>query len=366
MISKQLANQIVEQTMIRLHRNINVMNTNGMILASGDQLRVESIHEGAKIVAESEKPLIITEQNMHLFPKSKPGINLPIFFQNELVGVVGITGDPNEILEIGTLVQLTTEMMVHQALIASQSEWKRKMRERVFDDLLNEEPMDPVMNERFSKVSFVPEPPFYLTIIKATPKSLAYQTFVEYLEDFFIHESVLIGKYQLDEFFILTSGIKEEIVKKNLASLVKHIKKYANIKIGVGQAVDDLSKIRYAYDTAKIAIDYSEPTQITTFFEQVELYSLLKKKDSPEAQQFTHRIFKDVNIKLLHTLEEYFHCNQQLYLTAEVLDIHRHTLSYRLNQIYEQTGYNPTVFQEAIVLQIALWLSKEYKRKECH
>lgn len=364
LISKQLANQIVEQTMLRLHRNINVMNTNGMILASGDQLRVESIHEGAKIVAESEKPLIINEQNMHLFPKTQPGINLPIFFQNELVGIVGITGDPNEIIEISTLVQLTTEMMVHQALIASQSEWKRKMRERLFEDLFNGEPLDKVMLERLSKVSFIPEPPFHLIIMKATPKQQAYQSFVEYLEDFYNHDSVLVGKVQSEEFFILTSEIDGEIVKKQLTSLINQIKKYAHVKVGVGQVVDQLSMIHLAYDTAKTAIEYSDSTEVTTFFEKVEFYSLLKKKDSPEAKHFTNRIFKHLNLKLLHTLEEYLHCNQQLALAAEALNIHRHTLSYRLNQIYEQTGYNPVVFQDAVVLQIALWLFDPYKKKE--
>ena len=70
MITKQLAQQIVEQTMVRLHRNINVIQTNGMILASGDELRVDSIHEGAEIVAETKKPLFITKENNHLFPKS--------------------------------------------------------------------------------------------------------------------------------------------------------------------------------------------------------------------------------------------------------------------------------------------------------
>ncbi|MFJ8263486.1 CdaR family transcriptional regulator [Rummeliibacillus sp. NPDC094406] len=366
MISKQLANQIVEQTMLRLHRNINVMNTNGMILASGDQLRVESIHEGAKIVAESEKPLIITEQNMHLFPKTKPGINQPIYFQNELVGVVGITGDPNEILEIASLVQLTTEMMVHQALIATQSEWKRKMREHIFEDLLNQVPLDKVMIERLSKVSFIPEPPFYLIIIKATPKQQAYQSFIEYLEDFYIHESVLVGKYQSDEHFILTSGIDGKVVRKNLTTFINQTKKYVHVKMGVGQTVNQLCKIHYAYDTAKTAMEYSKPSQVITFYEHVELYSLLKKKDSPEAQHFTNRILKNLNNKLIHTLEEYLHCNQQLLLAAEVLNIHRHTLSYRLNQIHEQTGYNPLVFQDAIVLQIALWLSNKYKKKERH
>ena len=364
MISKRLANQIVEQTMLRLHRNINVMNTSGIILASGDQLRVESIHEGAKMVVESEKPLIITEKNMHLFPKAKPGINLPIYFQNELVGVVGITGDPDELLEVATLVQLTTEMMVHQALIVSQSEWKRKMRERIFEDLLTGQPIEKLMTERLLKVSFHSESPYYLAILKVIPKHQAYQSFVEYLEDFYVHDSVLIGKYQSDEYFILTSGISEKAVKKSLSSLVKQIQKYFKVKIGVGTMIDDLSKVRHAYDTAKTALEYSEHSQIISFFESVELYSLLKKKESPEAQQFTHRLLKDVNPKLLHTLDEFLHCNQQISLTAEMLDIHRHTLTYRLNQIFEMTGFNPTVFQDAVVLQIALWLYDEKKQKE--
>lgn len=153
-------------------------------------------------------------------------------------------------------------------------------------------------------------------------------------------------------------------MKKNLVSLVHQIQKYAKVKIGVSQVIDDLSKIHSAYDTAKTAIDYSNPDQVICLFESVELYSLLKKKESPEAQRFSHRIFDNVNSKLVHTLEEYLRCNQQLSLTAEVLDIHRHTLTYRLNQIFEITGYNPTVFQDAVVLQIALWLNIEEKKKE--
>ena len=38
MLTKQLADEIVEQTMIRLNRNLNVMDTNGMILASGEEI----------------------------------------------------------------------------------------------------------------------------------------------------------------------------------------------------------------------------------------------------------------------------------------------------------------------------------------
>ncbi|MGE7622650.1 CdaR family transcriptional regulator [Viridibacillus sp. NPDC096237] len=360
MISKQLANQIVEQTMLRLHRNINVVHTNGRILASGDRLRVESIHGGARIVVETEKVLIITEENNHLFKNAKPGINLPIFFQNELVGVIGITGNPDDIAEWAPLVQLTTEMMVHQALIASQSELKRKMRETIFEDLMNQQPLQKV-KERLSKIGFFHAPPFYAITLDVDATLMAYQSFVEHMEDFFIHESVIFGRYQLNEHFILVSGMDVKAIIDKLTLLLTQVRKYFTVRIGIGQPVQTLEKAAHSYETAKNAIEYGDKTKTINFFEEVEVFSLLKKSDSPEALLFTNRTLKDLNNKLIHTLVVYFLNNQQLANCSEELGIHRHTLTYRLNQIHELTGYNPTIFQDAIILQIAIWLKNKEK-----
>ncbi len=46
MLTKKLAEDIVHQTMLRLRHNINVISPSGVILASGDKMRVENIHEG--------------------------------------------------------------------------------------------------------------------------------------------------------------------------------------------------------------------------------------------------------------------------------------------------------------------------------
>ena len=359
MITKQLAEQIVDQTMLRLQRNINVMETNGMILASGDLLRIESIHEGALIVAQTKKPLWITEQNKHLYPKTKPGINLPIFYENDLVGVIGITGDPEQIEEIATLVQLTTEMMVHQALIVSEREWKRKMQEMIFLELMNNHGIQKVMFERMTKLGFSLKPPFYAWAIELNPESAAYQTILQDLEYFFQNDSILLGHYQLHEHFILISEMEEKEMKKKLTMLSPKLKKYKPLRLGVGQVVETLDSIHYAYETAKVALQYGNPKNVIAYFEDVELYSLFKKRESSEAQHFTNRMLKGLNDKLLHTLQEYFNCNQQLAICAETLEIHRHTLTYRLNKICEITGYNPSVLQDAITLQIALWLKKD-------
>ncbi|GGA19118.1 CdaR family transcriptional regulator [Psychrobacillus lasiicapitis] len=361
MITKQLANQIVEQTMLRLHRNINVIQTNGMILASGDSLRVDSIHEGAVVVAETREPLLITEENNHLFPKTKPGINMPIFFQEELVGVIGITGNPKEIEEIATLVQLTTEMMVYQALIASEREWERKMQEIVFKELMSGQPLQKVIFERINKIGFQNKPPFHTIMMELDPESKSYQTILQGIEHYFHHDSILVGHYQLKEHFILTSGLNEKAFQQKINQLAHTLKKYNAVPISVGQVVHSLDQVHHSYQTARIALEYGQREQSIIYFEEVELYSLLKRRDSQKSKNFTNRIVGALDEKLLLTLHTYFKCNQQLAICAEDLEIHRHTLTYRLKKIHDLTGYNPALFQDAIVLQIALWMLDGYK-----
>ncbi|MEK4484745.1 sugar diacid recognition domain-containing protein [Psychrobacillus sp. FSL H8-0484] len=357
MITKQLAQQIVEQTTLRLHRNINVIQTNGMILASADQLRVDSIHEGAVNVAQTKKPLWITEDNKHLFPKTKPGINLPIFFQEELVGVIGITGNPEEIEEIATLVQLTTEMMVHQALIVSEREWKRKMQEMVFEELMSGQPLQKVIFERINKIGFLNNPPFHAIMIEISPESKSYQNIFQGIEQFFHSDSILIGHYQLNEHFILTSDLDEKVFNRKVALLAEKLKKYNALPLAIGQIVHSLDQVHYAYQTAKIALQFGERHKPIIHFEEAEIFSLFKKGESPEAKHFTHRVLSNLDDKLVSTLQAYFNVNQQHAICAETLAIHRHTLKYRLNKIRELTGYNPTIFQDAIILQIALWMT---------
>lgn len=359
MLTKQLANQIVEQTMIRLNRNINVMDTNGMILASGEQERVENIHEGAVHVAQTQKPLWITEKNAYKWPGSKPGINMPVYFQQHLIAIIGITGNPSALKDVATLLQLTTEMMIHQSLIVSKSEWKRKMKEMVFEELISSKSYPPVLYERLERLGFPLQSPFVTILLELPLTSTHYHGTVQQLEDYFDHEDVLVGHYQLNELFILTAGIKVEEVHKKIEKLPAFLQKNLSVRLGAGKPVETIEEIQQSFQTAKLALQYGSPTNKITFFEEVEVLSLLKKSNSTEAKQFSNRVLQGLDEKYCSTLFEYFKSDQQLSICAEVLNIHRHTLTYRLKKIHETTGYNPYSFQDALVLQLAMWLVNE-------
>lgn len=358
LITKQLAEQIVQQTMLRLHRNINVMQTNGVILASGDELRVNHIHEGAVEVAKTKVPLWITKDNNHLFPQTKRGINLPIFFQSELVGVIGVTGEPADLEEIATLLQLATEMMVHQALIVSEREWKRKIQELVFEELMSGQSIQKYLQERLNKIGFQNTPPFYAMMLEVDPESSSYQNIMQEIEYYLETDSILVGHYQASEHFILISGLDKTTFSRKVSLLAEKLMKYYSISLGLGREVQLLEQVHYAYRTAKLAHQYGSSTKPIVSFEEVEVYSLFKSKESFEIQTYTKRLLEPLDYKLQTTLQKYFDCNLQLSLCAEELGIHRHTLTYRLNKIAQLTGYNPTNFQDALALQLALLLKK--------
>nr|WP_283175806.1 helix-turn-helix domain-containing protein [Lysinibacillus sp. Bpr_S20] len=65
-----------------------------------------------------------------------------------------------------------------------------------------------------------------------------------------------------------------------------------------------------------------------------------------------------MNSKQLETLQAFFDCNLQLKLCAQRLNIHRHTLTYRLNKIRELTSYDPQYFEDAFILKMASDLRK--------
>ena len=356
MITKQLAEEIVEQTMIRLNRNLNVMDPNGMILASGEAERIEKIHEGAAHVARSGETLSIAEEDLSDWHGVKPGINMPIHFQGKLVGVIGITGNPEELQEISTLVQLTTEMMVHQSLITSHVEWNRKRNELIFDELTSGKPLSAAVHERIFQMGLEGKISFVTLLIELKKLPSLSHRIIEQLEEQFSGHAVVAGHSQLNEIFLLVANENSADLEAKLYNMLHFLQKNAPGRIGVGVVVDSIFDVRTSYLAARNALDFGNPGQQLIYYEDVELMALLKRNPEDELAKFTGRILAGLNESLCKTLAAYFASNQSHAETADRLKIHRHTLSYRLKKIKDITGLDPSEFQDAVAMHLALAL----------
>src|SRR5690625_7123542 len=80
-LTKEIAQDIVDQTMNILSYNINVMDRRGVIIGSGDQSRIGEMHEGAMNAIVKKRRVDIAVDQMKNLAGTKPGINLPIIFE---------------------------------------------------------------------------------------------------------------------------------------------------------------------------------------------------------------------------------------------------------------------------------------------
>src|SRR5699024_2990015 len=139
-LTEEIASLIVEETAKRTDSNINIMNFNGEIIASFDKKRIGTVHEGARKVLECEQMVVLSREESKLLQGTLPGVNLPIIFQDRIVGVIGITGEPEKVTHVADLVKMSTELMMYQNYFTYELEGNIRSQELFIEELLKSEP----------------------------------------------------------------------------------------------------------------------------------------------------------------------------------------------------------------------------------
>ena len=143
----EIAQKIVDATMEVIdNRNVNIMDRDGMIIASGEKNRINTYHKGADDVIKSGKIIEIYPEEVPEYPGAKEGVNLPIQVGDKTVGVVGVYGHPNEVRIIANLVKKAVELNLEIApeafQIAGVDERGRLVFEQQILPILLDDPID--------------------------------------------------------------------------------------------------------------------------------------------------------------------------------------------------------------------------------
>lgn len=88
-----------------VNEEIIVVDDTGIIMAATDGKRVGNFHEGAHIAVKQKEQLVISEDDVSRLKGVKAGLNLPIIIDNRAIGVIGITGKPENVIHFGQLIQ---------------------------------------------------------------------------------------------------------------------------------------------------------------------------------------------------------------------------------------------------------------------
>lgn len=367
-ISENFAQKTVDEMKEIINRDINFMNHNGIIIASTTSNRIGTYHEGAKIVAEKGQELIVRYDNQYL--GSKRGVNLPVYFERKIIGVIGISGDYNEVEKYGKIIKRMTEILVKEAYLKNLDIREIENQRALVEDLLfNDKYLkSPKLIDQINVFKIVTTGPklviisrelydpntgddirdrifnIYYNIIKQTPNNLIMQS-----RDF----NIMIVEYK-----------DRKDIETLIKSIISKIQTISNIKskFGIGATVEDIKDLKSSYLKSKIALDVTnrrEDYQII-FYEDMDIEMILNPIPDELGMEFADKIFNKLTPKEIEEFEilfrDYELNNGSINNIATGQFLHKNAIQYRLNKYAKKIGYDMRIYKDFTIIKIATTL----------
>ncbi|WP_048823495.1 CdaR family transcriptional regulator [Bacillus sp. B-jedd] len=359
MITREIAGMLVKETSKIMNLNINVMNESGLIIATGDPSRLNTIHEGALEVVRTGLAVEITEENIEKFRGTQQGINLPIILDGRVAGVIGITGNPEILRDRGGLVKMMAELLVKQSYMASQSEWRQRTIEMIIEELLKKMPDSKNIDRWLGLLDLKLIGPYAVSLIKIGNDSFSRHMLIEKTKEILGKRNILASYADVNKLLLLFTEVSNEEQMKKLNKLYDELEKLKiDFKLAFSPVYDSLLQTRRGYQECEMALAISPPKKRMISYIEIEPEALIHQIDPELAKQFTERVLRGELKNQLDTLQAFFDANLNIKDAAAKLYIHRNTLIYRLNKIKTESGFDPQNFKDAFALQMLIWLNK--------
>ena len=125
-------------------------------------------------------------------------------------------------------------------------------------------------------------------------------------------------------------------------------------KVAIGKQ-SLISSIASSYETASIAMEsIASGDKHFVLFDDLTLTLILSSVNSSIQKEYLGKTISALSTKELQTLKLYYENDMSLSKTCEQLYIHKNTLQYQLNQIYQKCNLNPRTFRDAVLLYLGI------------
>jgi len=388
-LSPDLAQNIVNSSMEIIGKNINIVDENGIIIASGDSSRINTFHELSVEVIKTGKTLEIDKDECSKMDGVLPGISLPINFGDKIIGVVGITGDPEEVRVYAKLLKNTVELMLQDSFLKQQLQAEIGARDRFIHDLLKgrfEHDMD-LFRFRANTLGYdieVPRVAIVIDIIKIggvllqewlaskTGRELKLESMTSEIQRRLrrIQEetSMLtrVGRERFAILYIVPDDLRDEQLKKRLDGVARNLSEMLDksfkmtVSIGIGNKANNLEEYSRSYREACLALKINQkiggPPSVY-YWNEIGINLVLEYL--PEnIRELIAKTVKVLDDNLKETIKIFFDSNLSVNRAANKLFVHRNTMTYRLDRVQSLTGLDPRNFYDAMYLYLAIMLEK--------
>lgn len=375
MIGESLARRIVLELEQVLDENINIMNKDGLIIASRDEKRIGTFHEGALNVIKETRQVSVYPSDQLL--GSKQGVNMPIVFHGKLVGVIGITGHPDEVGAYGKIIKKMTEVLMSEDFARRELQLEARTKKIFFNEWLAQQWSDEeefrlrgktltidVDIHRYAILFQIHE-----TNCQPFASEIQRQEWLDKIREklrqkLTSHHDDLSFTWKSDQFVILKySEQKEQELINHVMVVIKKLVDQGDhlITCGMGRNQTGLQGIVQSFEEAEQAHYFTGKKQVSFIaYRDLGIESLVHHIPADKQEDFIQRFFsffyQEEHRDLVNTLRVYFATHQSITKTSKALFIHKNTVQYRLKKMVELSSFDPRIIQEAALYIVALAL----------
>ena len=134
---ERIAQSICKQASGIINYSVIITNRKGIVIGSSQEGRVGDFHEASIEAMKYCRQLYHNKSMAAKLQGTQPGVTMPIVINNEVMGTLGITGTPDEVLKYGNLIKLFAEMLVRTEVIKDSAILKNKDRLELLRGLIN-------------------------------------------------------------------------------------------------------------------------------------------------------------------------------------------------------------------------------------
>lgn len=297
--------------------------------------------------------LEVTEDNN--FSGTKQGINLPLYHNEHLLAVIGITGIPDKVRSYAYLAERITNLLIREQELNQYSRRQADKKHFVIQSLIrnetdNQEYLTSCLHE--FKIDLNTKKRIVLIRTNKQNPITNRSVLEQKIQQMFAQAHVCLHTFNYPGDFIAL--IEETDFEKQNYIFKLFAKEHFDIlDIAVGKPTS-LFQLHTSYQSAETALhSLIISSEHYVIFDDLTLELILSTITPENQKEFLAKTIAPLNEQELHLLEVYFSEEMSLAATSERLFLHKNTLQYKLNAIQKKCSLNPRKFQDAVLLYLA-------------
>ena len=355
-LNREMAQSIMEEISQVIKEDLNIMDETGLILASTDEGRINTFHEGAHILITSQMEKLIVEKDGD-YNGCKRGINLPIEFASETVGAIGITGDPEEVIKYGLIMKKMTEMILYENFRASELFAIKREKALLMSDLIhgNVRANQHEIEKRMKRNGISINGPFSVAVIRNTMKledrksELLYKLHAKQLEQEILEE-FSNGKSHVTingELYIIIANMSSSKLYDKVKLSSSHLNRGSDISLlcAIGNDYQQYVDVFRSYNEAINILEYfGDKEEGIYLFNTVMLNFTINQLPKMHKENLNNQVFGQCSEEEIEDICQfiiaYFNANGSLNKLSEQYFAHKNTIQYKIGKINKLTGYD--------------------------